>query len=63
MDIQSTKNMEDVEQALYHLMYQFRQINHKYGLMVKEEIRNLYIEKKCAMKDSKVQMRRIESKL
>jgi len=63
MDLHSAKNIEDVEDALYHLMYQFRQINQKYGLIVKEEIRNLYKEKKHALKNSKEQMKHIEDKL
>lgn len=40
------RNVEDVEQALCHLMYQFRQIDRGYGLIVDKEINKLYQERK-----------------
>jgi glutamate dehydrogenase/leucine dehydrogenase len=37
-----TKQKDEMEQALFHLMYQFRQIDQKYDLMMKEELQTLY---------------------
>jgi hypothetical protein len=33
---------EVMEQTLFHLLYQSRQIDHRYGLMMKEELSALY---------------------
>lgn len=36
------KDISAVEEAFHHLMFQFRHIDYKYGLMVKGEINSLY---------------------
>lgn len=59
----NAKTNEEMEHALYHLMYQFRQINSKYGLMVGKEIKELYDEKTDLICSSKGYIRMIEREM
>ena len=52
----SHRKKEEVEAALVHLMYQFRQIDQKYGLMVTEEITSLFQERNNCITDSQEKM-------
>lgn len=60
MTVVTQRNKEEVEEALFHLMYQFRQINQKYGLMVKEEIKTLYQERNDCIIDSQEKVKNLE---
>lgn len=40
------KDISTVEEAFHKLMYQFRHIDYKYGLMVNGEINSLYDQRK-----------------
>jgi len=42
---QTYRTNAEMEYALYHLMYQFRQMNYKYGLMVSEQIDTWYADR------------------
>lgn len=57
---QVAKTNEEIQHAFYHLMYQFRQINSKYGLMIGEEIEELYDQKKELIHSSKGYMKQME---
>lgn len=51
----ANKNVENdkIEHAFQHLMYQFRQINNKYGIMVSEQIDKLYEDRMGKMDECK----------
>lgn len=56
------KTNEEMEHAFSHIMDQFRQINSKYGLMVGEEIKELYDQKIELIHFSKGYIERIEER-
>lgn len=57
------KTKEETEQALFHLMYQFRQMNRKYGLMVTEEINLLYKQSNGRLETTRWGMEQLKNKL
>lgn len=57
-----TKTNDEMEHALYHLMYQFRQINSKYGLMIKGEIKDLYNRRLDSISCSKEYLEEIKER-
>lgn len=56
------KTCEEIEQAFNHLMEQFRQINDKYGLIVDEEINDMYAYRLASIDFSKRYMEKLETK-
>lgn len=63
MITEAIRTKEETEQALFHLMYQFRQMNRKYGLMVTEEINSLYQQSNTRLESSRGRMEQLENKL
>lgn len=59
----SHRTNQDMEQALNQLMVQFRQINRKYGLMIGEEIKEMYTEKSFLIHTSKGYLDNLEKKM
>lgn len=53
----------EMEEALLYLMYQFRQINEKYGLIINEEIDKQYEQKNDFIHLSIKQMTEMEQQL